>query len=108
LGDDRMIFHTPDSLTLLPQPGNTMSKKHTKDTHHAVVDHTPLFGKTNYLLMLAVGVVIALGMLLMAGGKSADPNQFNYNEVYSTMRVTVAPILIMLGLGLEVFAIFKK
>jgi uncharacterized membrane protein len=85
-----------------------MSKKNTKVGHQSVVDHTPLFGKTNYLLMLAGAVVIALGMLLMAGGKSTDPNQFNYNEVYSTMRVTIAPILIILGLGLEVFAIFKK
>lgn len=85
-----------------------MSKKNIKAGHHAVVDHTPLFGKSNYLLMVAGAVVITLGMVLMAGGKSADPNQFNYNEVYSTMRVTVAPVLIMLGLGLEVFAIFKK
>lgn len=85
-----------------------MSKKPTKTGHHAVVDHTPLFGKSNYVLMLAGAVVITLGMVLMAGGKSSDPNQFNYTEVYSTMRVTVAPILIILGLGLEVFAIFKK
>ena len=85
-----------------------MSKKTAKPAHQSVVDHTPLFGKTNYLLMLGGGVIIALGMLLMAGGKSADPNQFNYNEVYSTMRVTVAPILILLGLGVEVYAIFRK
>jgi uncharacterized membrane protein len=73
-----------------------------------VVDHSPLFGKTNYLLMVAGAVVIALGMVLMAGGKSADPNVFDPKEVYSTTRVTIAPILIVLGLVLEVYAIFRR
>ena len=73
-----------------------------------VVDHAPLFGKTNYLLMVAGVVVIALGMLLMTGGKSPDPNVFDPNEVYSKTRVTVAPILIVLGLVIEIYAIFKK
>lgn len=85
-----------------------MSKKDNKTTHSSVVDHTPLFGKTNYLLMALGAVVIAAGMLLMAGGKSTDPNQFNYASIYSTVRVTIAPILILLGLGIEVYAIFKK
>ncbi len=72
------------------------------------VDHSPLFGKTNYLLMVAGAVVIALGMILMSGGKSADPNVFDPKEVYSTTRVTIAPVLIVLGLVLEVYAIFRK
>jgi len=44
----------------------------------------------------------------MAGGKSKDPNIFNANEVYSFRRITVAPILILLGLAIEIFAIFRK
>jgi hypothetical protein len=47
-------------------------------------------------------------MLLMAGGKSADPNVFNADEVYSFRRITLAPILIIAGFCVEVFAIFKK
>jgi len=71
--------------------------------------NTPsIFGKSNYLWMLIGILVIALGMFLMAGGKSTDPNVFNANEVYSKVRITVAPILIILGLGIEVFALFKK
>ncbi len=73
-----------------------------------VVDHAPIFGKTNYLLMLAGAVVIAIGMLLMAGGKSTDPNVFDPKQVYSTTRVTVAPVLIVLGLVIEIYAIFRK
>ena len=67
-----------------------------------------LFDKQNmWLMLLGVGV-IAIGMLLMVGGRSKDPNTFNYDEVYSTLRVSVAPVLIIIGLGIEIYAIFKK
>ncbi len=67
-----------------------------------------LFGKENYKWMIIGIAVMALGFFLMAGGKSEDVNVFKREEVYSTMRITVAPILILLGLGIEVFAIFRK
>ena len=67
-----------------------------------------IFSKTNYTWMLAGAVIIAIGMFLMAGGKSEDPNVFNKDEVYSTTRITIAPILILLGLVVEIYAIFKK
>jgi hypothetical protein len=44
----------------------------------------------------------------MVGGRSKDPNIFNYDEVYSTLRISVAPVLIIIGLGIEIYAIFKK
>ena len=67
-----------------------------------------LFEKQNMWLMLLGVAVIAIGMLLMVGGKSKDPNVFNYDEVYSTLRISVAPVLIIIGLGIEIYAIFKK
>jgi hypothetical protein len=67
-----------------------------------------LFGKQNLLWMLIGAVVIVLGFLLMAGGKSTDPNVFNEAEVYSTTRVTIAPLLIVAGLVIEIYAIMKK
>ena len=69
---------------------------------------TPLFAKENFLFMLIGGVVIALGMYLMSGGKSDDPSVFSNTEVYSKTRITIAPILIVIGLMIEVYAIFKK
>lgn len=69
---------------------------------------TSLFAKENYTWMIIGAVIIALGMVLMSGGKSADPNVFDTNEVYGTVRITVAPALIVLGLLVEVYAIFKK
>ena len=67
-----------------------------------------LFGKENYMLMLAGLIVLAIGFFLMAGGKSADPTVFNDDDVYSTTRITIAPILIIAGFVIEVFAIMRK
>ena len=67
-----------------------------------------IFSKENYIWMLAGIILIAIGMFLMAGGKSNDPNVFNPKEVYGFRRITVAPILIMAGLVVEIFAIFRK
>jgi len=67
-----------------------------------------IFAKENYIWMAAGVVLIAIGMILMAGGKSDNPGVFNDKEVYSTTRITIAPILILAGLVLEIFAIFRK
>ena len=68
----------------------------------------PLFGKENFIWMLAGAAIMALGFFLMAGGKSADPTKFMDGEVYSTTRITIAPILIIAGFIVEIFAIMKK
>ena len=67
-----------------------------------------LFSKDNYKWMLIGLVVMAIGFFLMAGGKSSDPNIFQDKDVYSTTRITIAPILIIAGLIIEIFAIMKK
>jgi len=84
-----------------------MKEKKTK-TQVVSTPAAGLFEKHNLVLMIAGAVVIAIGMFLMGGGKSTDPNVFNEKEVYSFMRITVAPILIVLGLVIEIIAIFRK
>jgi len=69
---------------------------------------TSIFSKENYTWMLAGAIVMAIGMFLLAGGKSTDPNVFDAKEVYSPVRITVAPIVILAGLVIEIFAIFRK
>jgi len=69
---------------------------------------TSMFTKENYIWMIAGAVIMAIGWFLMAGGKSDNPAVFDDKEVYSTTRITIAPILILLGLGVEIFAIFKR
>lgn len=58
-------------------------------------------------MLIGVAVLI-LGFILMAGGGSADPNVFNKEEVYSTRRITIAPIIILIGLAIEIYAIFRQ
>jgi uncharacterized membrane protein len=67
-----------------------------------------LFTKENYTLMIVGAVIVGLGMFLMSGGKNQDANTFDYKVVYSTTRITIAPIVIVLGLLVEIYAIFKK
>ncbi len=67
-----------------------------------------LFGKENYMWMLIGLAVLALGFFLMSGGKSSDPKIFDDNEVYSATRITIAPILLIAGFIIEIFAIMKK
>lgn len=67
-----------------------------------------LFSKENYLWMCIGLVVVSIGFFLMAGGKSKDPNTFNDNEIYSFTRITLAPLLIIIGFVIEIYAIMKK
>jgi hypothetical protein len=69
---------------------------------------SPLFQAENIKWMIIGLAVVVLGLLLMAGGKSKDPNVFDVNEVYSWRRVTLAPILVVGGLLIEIYAIMKK
>ena len=61
----------------------------------------------NYILLIAGFVVIIIGMVLMTGGGSDDPNVFNY-DMFSWRRITLAPILIVGGFAFEVYALLKK
>lgn len=66
------------------------------------------FGASNYKLLLAgIGIVI-LGFILMAGGGSGDPEQFNAAEIFSARRITVAPIVCLLGYAFIIYAIMRK
>src|SRR6476660_6634189 len=67
-----------------------------------------LFGKENFTWMLIGVAILILGFVLMAGGGSEDPTVFNPTDVYSTRRITIAPIIILLGLAVEIYAIFRQ
>lgn len=64
-------------------------------------------GKENYKLMAIGFAVIVIGFILMAGGGSDDPNVFS-EDIFSFRRITLAPILLLLGFGFEIYAIMKK
>ena len=67
-----------------------------------------VFSKDNYKWMFIGLGVIFLGFLLMVGGGSEDPTVFNEEEMFSFRRITLAPIVILIGFGIETYAIMKK
>lgn len=67
-----------------------------------------VFERLNYILLI-VGVLINfIGYLLMVGGGDTDLNEFNQNGLFSPMRITVAPIVILLGFVVVIYSIMKK
>jgi uncharacterized membrane protein YhaH (DUF805 family) len=82
------------------KPDALISKNVTKNSF--------AFGKENYRILLVGVVVVVLGYLLMVGGGSSDPNQFHAEEIFSTRRITIAPITILVGFVIVLFAIMKK
>ncbi len=65
------------------------------------------FNKDNYKLLLIGLAVNVLGYILMIGGANEDPNEFD-GEMFSTMRITIAPMLIVAGFAIIIYAIMKK
>ena len=80
-----------------------MSKKHQKQ-----LGQTPqqefIFQKKNYLFMFIGLAFITLGFILMSGGGGNDPNVFN-EEIFNFRRIRLAPTLVLIGLGIEIYAI---
>jgi hypothetical protein len=63
-----------------------------------------IFQKKNYLFMFIGLTCITLGFILMSGGGTDDPNVFN-PEIFNFRRIRLAPTLVIIGLGIEVYAI---
>ena len=66
-----------------------------------------IFGKKNYQIMFVGLAFIISGFILMSGGDTGDETSFN-PEIFNFQRITLAPILILTGFVIEVFAIMYK
>ena len=69
---------------------------------------TFLFDKDNYIWMIGGGALVFIGFLLMSGGRSANPHEFHYDEIFSFRRITLSPIVIMFGYITAIYGIMKK
>ncbi len=67
----------------------------------------PLLEKRNYQIIIAGIILIAVGFILMSGGRSDDPQVFN-PEIYNFRRIRLAPTLIIIGLALQAYAILYR
>jgi hypothetical protein len=102
----------PANKTQTPPPPATKTTTTTTKVKKAPDaprgNQTFLFTRDNYNWMIGGVVLILLGFALMSGGKSANPHEFHYDEIYSFRRVTLAPVILLLGFVVEIFAIMKK
>ena len=64
-------------------------------------------GKENYILLAIGFAIIIIGFILMIGGKSPSPTEFNA-EMFSFRRITLAPVVVLAGFIFEIYAIMKK
>ena len=78
-----------------------MAKKEVKVTNDFA------FGRENFMWMLIGIGCILLGFILMSGGGSEDPNVFN-PDIFSFRRITLAPVVVLIGFIIEIYAILKK
>lgn len=65
------------------------------------------FSKTNYILLVIGILLIFIGFVLMTGGASTNPDTFS-EAIYSTQRLTVAPLFVLAGLVVEVIAVMYR
>lgn len=78
-----------------------MSKKNRSEQNP---NREPIFKRKNYLFLFIGITFIALGYILMSGGGTDDPNVFNA-EIYNFRRIRLAPTLVLIGLGIQIYAI---
>ena len=64
--------------------------------------------KQSYKFMAIGCAIIVLGFLLMLGGGSADPTQFDADKMFSFRRITLAPIVVVAGFIFVGYAIMRK
>jgi len=82
-----------------------MSKQNKNKKQDAV--KPMLFGRENYkYLLIGLGFIV-LGFILMSGGGSDDPNIWN-PAIFNFRRIRLAPMLILLGILVEIYAIMRK
>ena len=68
--------------------------------------HLPLKARNYCWIAIGFGIIV-LGFVLMAGGGSDSPEEFNY-AMFSWRRITLAPILVIGGFAVEIYAILKR
>lgn len=66
------------------------------------------FTRTNYRLLVIGLAVIVIGYILMSGGGNGDPNAFDAEQIFSPRRITLAPIVCLVGYLFVIYAIMRR
>lgn len=88
-------------------PTNPVFKSGSEKSKISRAVEAMTYGKPQFKWMLIGIAFIVLGMILMSGGWMPSPDVWDESIIYSARRLTLAPICIIIGLGLQIYAIFK-
>ena len=91
-----------------PPAKRTTATTRTRRSSRQPAAQPMLFGRQHFIMMGIGIVLIILGMLLMLGGEMPSPDVWEPDRIYSTRRTVLAPMFILTGLVVEIFAIFKQ
>ncbi len=92
----------------LDSPTSGKSKKSATNAKSNIRDNKFIFNRSNYVYLI-VGVLLnVIGFLFMIGGAAENLNEFNASALFSKMRITFAPILILIGFAIIIYSIMKK
>ena len=95
-------------VKISPTVSRTASKTQHNNQSATLNADQIIFKKQNYMLMAGGFALVLLGMLLMLGGEMPSPDVWDPNIIYNPRITILAPIVILSGLAMEVFAIFKR
>jgi hypothetical protein len=98
----------PGKKVITTRPSSTIANKTSSSRNKESESQTLMYGKEHYLWMGGGVLMIALGLVLMLGGSMPSPDVWDESIIYSFRRTVVAPIFILAGLGVEIYAIFKR
>lgn len=95
------VVKTKKAQVLEPTRARASSKQTSNSSNVPL-----LFGKKNFMFIFIGMGCMALGMLLMSGGGMPSPDIWDESIIYGFRRITLAPIMILLGLGFVLYSIF--
>lgn len=103
-GDNKKVKESKKEQELAKK--EEVSKRAAKRTKKATQPQAIFFDKSNYTFIGIGLLVVIVGLLLMSGGNN-PPDNWDANAIYNWRRITLAPFVIIVGLAVVVYAIFK-
>lgn len=84
-----------------------IAKQRRENRRGNKIEKELLFSQTNYMIIGVGLLMVIVGFFLMSGGHNG-PDEWKEEVIYSFIRITVSPLVILSGLGVVIYAIFKS
>ena len=98
----------PQSPARKPAPAPAPVRREKREGTFHIGSQELIFGRQNFIFM-GIGLALSLaGLVAMAGGAMPDPNKWEPERIYSFQRITLAPLLMVVGFVMVAVGIFRK